>query len=65
MGYGLVQPRFCRLARALGAQGYTITTAAQAAKIVAEAISTNGAVVIEVRSDVRQTIDRSLVAASG
>jgi hypothetical protein len=47
------------------AQGYTITNAAQAAKIVAEAMSANGPVVIELQSDVRQTIDRYVVAASG
>ena len=62
---GLSNPDFAALARAFGAQGYTITNAAQAAEVVAEAMSANGPVVIEVRCDVRQTIDRSLVAASG
>jgi acetolactate synthase I/II/III large subunit len=64
-GTDLSNPDFAALARAFGARGYTITNAAQAAEVVAEAMSANGPVVIEVRSDVRQTIDRSLVAASG
>jgi acetolactate synthase-1/2/3 large subunit len=64
-GTDLSNPDFAALARAFGAQGYTITNAAQAAEVVAEAMSANGPVVIEVRSDVRQTIDRSLVAAAG
>ncbi|WP_247509496.1 thiamine pyrophosphate-dependent enzyme [Bradyrhizobium sp. 157] len=64
-GTDLSNPDFAALARAFGAQGYTITNAAQAAEVVAEAISANGPVVIELRSDVRQTIDRSLVAAPG
>lgn len=64
-GTDLSNPDFAALARAFGAQGYTITNAAQAADVVAEAMSAKGPVVIEVRSDVRQTIDRSLAAASG
>jgi acetolactate synthase-1/2/3 large subunit len=64
-GTDLSNPDFAALARAFGAQGYTITNAAQAAEIVAEAMSANGPVVIEVRSDVRQTIDQSLASASG
>jgi len=64
-GTDLSNPDFAALARAFGAQAHTITNAAQAAEVVAEAMSANGPVVIEVRSDVRQTIDRSLVAASG
>jgi acetolactate synthase-1/2/3 large subunit len=64
-GTDLSNPDFTALARAFGAQGFTITNAAQAAEVVAEAMSANGPVVIEVRSDVRQTIDRSLVAAAG
>jgi acetolactate synthase-1/2/3 large subunit len=64
-GTDLSNPDFAALARAFGALGYTITNAAQATEIVAEAMSANGPVVIEVRSDVRQTIDQSLAAASG
>ena len=64
-GTDLSNPDFVALARAFGAQAYTITDAAQAAEVVAAAMSTNGPVVIEVRSDVRQTIDRSLAAAFG
>jgi acetolactate synthase-1/2/3 large subunit len=64
-GTDLSNPDFAALARAFGAQGYTITNAAQAAEIVAEALSAKGLAVIEVRSDVRQTLDRSLAAASG
>jgi acetolactate synthase-1/2/3 large subunit len=63
-GTDLSNPDFAALARAFGAQGYTITNAAQAAEVVAEAMSAKGPVVIEVRSDVRQTLDRSLAAAS-
>jgi acetolactate synthase I/II/III large subunit len=62
-GTDLSNPDFAALARAFGAQGYTITNAAQAAEVVAEAMSAKGPVVIEVRSDVRQTPDRSLAAA--
>ncbi|MBR1155822.1 thiamine pyrophosphate-dependent enzyme [Bradyrhizobium sp. JYMT SZCCT0428] len=62
-GTDLSNPDFAALARAFGAQGYTITNAAQAAEVVAEAMSAKGPVVLEVRSDVRQTPDRSLAAA--
>ncbi|KRR10466.1 hypothetical protein CQ12_10400 [Bradyrhizobium jicamae] len=61
-GTDLSNPDFAALDRAFGAQGYTITNAAQAAEVVAEAMSANGPVLIEVRSDVCQTIDRSLAA---
>jgi acetolactate synthase-1/2/3 large subunit len=64
-GTDLSNPDFAALARAFGAQGFTITNVAQAAEVVAESMSASGPVVIEVRSDVRQTIDRSLVAAAG
>ena len=64
-GTDLSNPDFATLARAFGAQGYTITNASQAAEIVAEAMSAKGPAVVEVRSDVRQTIDRSIAAASG
>lgn len=64
-GTDLSNPDFAALARAFGAQGYTVTNAAQAAEVVAQAMSTDSPAVIEVRSDVRQAIDRSLVAASG
>jgi acetolactate synthase-1/2/3 large subunit len=62
-GTDLSNPDFAALARAFGAQGYTITNAAQVAEVVAEAMSAKGPVVLEVRSDVRQTLDRSLAAA--
>jgi acetolactate synthase I/II/III large subunit len=63
-GTDLSNPDFAALARAFGAQGYTITNAAEVADVVAEAMSVTGPVVIEVRSDVCQTIDRSLAAVS-
>lgn len=63
-GTDLSNPDFAALARAFGAQGYTITDAAQAAEVVAEAMSATGPVVVEVRSDVHQTIDRSLAAVA-
>jgi len=64
-GTDLSNPDFAALARAFGAQGYTITNAVQAAEIVPEVMSAKGPVLVEVRSDVRQTIDRSFPAASG
>jgi acetolactate synthase I/II/III large subunit len=64
-GTDLSNPDFAALARAFGAQGYTIANVAQAAEILPEAMSAKGPVVIEIRSDVRQTLDRSLAAASG
>lgn len=63
-GTDLCNPDFAVLARAFGAQGYTITNAAEATDVVAEAMSAKGPVVIEVRSHVLQTIDRSLAAAA-
>jgi acetolactate synthase I/II/III large subunit len=63
-GTDLSNPDFAALARAFGAQGYTIENAEQAAEVVAEAMSAKGPAVIEVRSDVLQTIDRSLAAAA-
>ncbi|MBR0938565.1 thiamine pyrophosphate-dependent enzyme [Bradyrhizobium jicamae] len=64
-GTDLSNPDFAALARAFGAQGYTITNTEHAADVVAEAMSARGPVVIEVQCDVHQTIDRSLAAASG
>ncbi|MGF6313243.1 acetolactate synthase-1/2/3 large subunit [Bradyrhizobium sp. i1.8.4] len=63
-GTDLCNPDFAALARAFGAQGYTIANSAEAADVVAESMSAKGPVVIEVRSDVLQTIDRSLAAAA-
>ena len=60
----MCNPDFAALARAFGARGYTIANAAEAADVVAESMSAKGPVVIEVRSDVLQTIDRSLAAAA-
>ncbi|MBR0795988.1 decarboxylase [Bradyrhizobium jicamae] len=64
-GTDLSNPDFAALARAFGAQGYTITNTEHAADVVAEAMSARCPVVIEVQCDVHQTIDRSLAAASG
>ena len=62
-GTDLSNPDFAALARAFGAQGYTITDAAHAAQIVAQAMTSTGPAVIEVQCDVRQTVDRSLAMA--
>jgi acetolactate synthase I/II/III large subunit len=63
-GTDLSNPDFAALARAYGAVGYCICDAGQAAAVVAEAMSAKGPVVIEVRSDVRQSLEKSLAAAS-
>jgi acetolactate synthase-1/2/3 large subunit len=63
-GTDLSNPDFAALARAFGAAGYCISNAADAAAIVAEAMSMKGPVLIEVRSDVRQSPDKSIAAAS-
>jgi acetolactate synthase-1/2/3 large subunit len=61
-GTDLSNPDFAALARAYGAAGFCIVEAGQAPGIVAEAMSVKGPVVIEVRSDVRQTLDKSISA---
>jgi acetolactate synthase I/II/III large subunit len=61
-GTDLFNPDFAALARAYGAAGYCISEAGQAADVVVEAMSAKGPVIIEVRSDVRQSLDKSLVA---
>ncbi|WP_027535086.1 thiamine pyrophosphate-dependent enzyme [Bradyrhizobium sp. WSM3983] len=63
-GTDLSNPDFAALARAYGAAGYCICDARGAPAIVAEAMSTKGPVVIEVRSDVHQSPDKSIAAAS-
>jgi acetolactate synthase-1/2/3 large subunit len=63
-GTDLSNPDFAALARAYGAVGYCVSDAGQAAAVVAEAMSAKGPVVIEVRSDVRQSLEKSLAAAS-
>jgi acetolactate synthase-1/2/3 large subunit len=63
-GTDLSNPDFAALARAYGAAGFCISDAGQATSVVAEAMSAKGPVVIEVRSDVRQSLDKSLAAAS-
>jgi acetolactate synthase I/II/III large subunit len=63
IGTDLCNPDFAALARAFGAKGYVIETAAAGAETVAQAMAEKGPVVIEVVCDVRQTLDRSLAAA--
>jgi len=63
-GTDLSNPDFAALARAYGAAGYCISEARNVAGVVAEAMSVRGPVVIEVRSDVRQSLDKSLAAVS-
>lgn len=63
-GTDLSNPDFAALARAYGAAGYCISDAKDAPAIVAQAMSTKGPVVIEVRSDVHQSPDKSIAAAS-
>ncbi|WP_247342061.1 MULTISPECIES: thiamine pyrophosphate-dependent enzyme [unclassified Bradyrhizobium] len=62
-GTDLSNPDFAALARAFGATGFVIEDAECAPGTVAEAMTTKGPVVIEVRSDVRQTLDKSLAAS--
>ncbi|MGM4954331.1 thiamine pyrophosphate-dependent enzyme [Bradyrhizobium barranii] len=61
-GTDLSSPDFAALARAFGAAGFVIDDAGSAALTVADAMQIEGPVVIEVRSDVRQTLDKSLAA---
>ena len=61
-GTDLSNPDFAALAKAFGASGFLITDAADAADIVGQAMSCKGPVVIEVRSDVTQSLDKSLSA---
>jgi len=63
-GTDLSNPDFAALARAYGAVGYCIFDVKQVADVVAEAMSAKGPVVIEVRSDVHQSLEKSLLAAS-
>lgn len=62
-GTDLSNPDFAALARAYGATGFCISDAARADDVVAEAMAAQGPVVIEVRSDVRQSLDKSLSVA--
>lgn len=62
-GTDLVNPDFAALAHAYGARGYQISDSGQVADVVAEAMSGSGPVVLEVQSDVRQSLDKSLAAA--
>lgn len=62
-GTDLSNPDFAALARAFGAKGFIIEDAESAPSTVAEAMTTKGPVVIEVGSDVRQTLDKSLAAS--
>jgi acetolactate synthase-1/2/3 large subunit len=59
-GTDLSNPDFSALARAYGAAGYRIDDASDAPEIVAQALSTKGPVVLEVVTDVGQTLDKSL-----
>ena len=59
-GTDLSNPDFSALARAYGAAGYRIDDASDAPEIVAQALSTKGPVVLEVLTDVGQTLDKSL-----
>jgi acetolactate synthase-1/2/3 large subunit len=61
-GTDLSNPDFAALARSFGASGFVIEDAESVPGIVGEAMSVRGPVVVEVRSDVRQTLDKSLVA---
>ena len=62
-GTDLCNPDFAALAQAFGASGYVGEAAAGAAETITKAMSQKGPVVIEVVCDVRQTLERSLVAA--
>ncbi len=62
-GTDLSNPDFAALARAFGAAGFVIEDSDRAQDVVAKAMAVKGPVVIEVRSDVRQTIEKSLAAS--
>ncbi|EIG57878.1 thiamine pyrophosphate-dependent enzyme [Bradyrhizobium sp. WSM1253] len=62
-GTDLSNPDFAALARAFGAKGFVVEDAESAPSTVAEAMTAKGPVVIEVRSDVRQTLDKSLTVS--
>lgn len=62
-GTDLVNPDFAALARAYGARGYCISDTRDVADVVAEAMSGSGPVVLDVHSDIRQSLDKSLSAA--
>jgi acetolactate synthase I/II/III large subunit len=51
-GTQLTNPDFAKWGESFGARGFTIKTIAEAAKIVAEALSHNGPVVVDVRTTV-------------
>jgi acetolactate synthase-1/2/3 large subunit len=63
LGTDLCNPDFAALAQAFGCSGYVVEAAAGAAETIAKAMAEKGPVVIEVVCDVRQTLERSLVAA--
>lgn len=63
-GTDLSNPDFVALARAYGAIGYCVSEADRAREIIAAAMSAKGPVIIEVRSDVRQSLEMSLTAAA-
>jgi acetolactate synthase-1/2/3 large subunit len=62
-GTDLSNPDFAALARAFGAKGFVVEDAESAPSTVEEAMMAEGPVVIEVRSDVRQTLDKSVAAS--
>ncbi|MCK1298421.1 MULTISPECIES: thiamine pyrophosphate-dependent enzyme [unclassified Bradyrhizobium] len=62
-GTDLSNPDFAALARAFGAKGFIVEDTESAPSTIAEAMTAEGPVVIEVRSDVRQTLEKSLAAS--
>ncbi|MGL9622971.1 thiamine pyrophosphate-binding protein [Bradyrhizobium sp. U531] len=62
-GTDLSNPDFAALARAFGAKGFVVEDAESAPSTVEEAMAAEGPVVIEVRSDVRQTLEKSVAAS--
>lgn len=61
-GTDLTNPDFVQLAAAFGAKGLLVMHAKDAARVASEAMATDGPVLIEVRCDVEQGLDKSIAA---
>ena len=64
-GTDLFNPDFVALAEAYGAKGFLIDSADQAPEVIRTAFSVRGPVVIEVRCDADQSLEKSIAAMFG
>ncbi|WP_312524995.1 thiamine pyrophosphate-dependent enzyme [Comamonas sp.] len=62
LGTDLTNPDFVKLAEAFGAKGFLVTDSKDASRVVSEAMATVGPVLIEIRCDVEQGLNKSLAA---